>query len=144
MKIVLCLICGTEARAYLRSWSLLDNGQYRRIMITAWQRSISWNHDHCVTAVNIVESWPLISMHFQLDNIKVCNNIPSLLIISPWNLFKPMSEKYTYPVCKTPSRLTYSLEQNVYLGLLMKGPHGTIDLYWFIIYCLTGEYMNGK
>jgi len=42
-------------------------------MITAWQRSISWNHDHCVTAVNIVESWPLISMHFQLDNIKVCN-----------------------------------------------------------------------
>ena len=34
MNIVLCLICGTEARAYLWSWSLLNNGQYLRIMAT--------------------------------------------------------------------------------------------------------------
>jgi len=32
LKIVLYLIRGTEARAYLRSCSLLDNGQYSRIM----------------------------------------------------------------------------------------------------------------
>jgi len=32
MKIVLCLIYGTGARAYLRSRSLLDNGLYSRII----------------------------------------------------------------------------------------------------------------
>ena len=51
-EIIFCLICGTGTRAYLRSWSLLDSGQYRRlypVYIYNCTRPITSHHSYHVT-----------------------------------------------------------------------------------------------